>query len=162
MWLAGRGGVLLTVLFLLTWNLPVTTSESPKRYLSKNGTDNDDCLNDSTGQYPCLTLSHALVNRDTSGLSLQLLVYPGEYDYGSVGIRVRNFVNLSISKVSQSNGSVIFRCESFNDTEYNDLAIVDGQSFTVSGIIFQECGARGAALFISRTEDVVVSNCTFR
>ena len=156
------GGAPLTVLLLLIWNLPAINSELPKRYLSENGTDGEDCLNDSTGQYPCQTLFFALVNRSISGSSLQLIVYPGVYDYSPVGITVEKFVNLSISKEPQSNGSVIFRCESFSDTVYNDLSIREGQSFSVSGITFQECGARGSSLYIYKTQDVVVSNCTFR
>ena len=162
MWLCGRR-VIAVILFLLVWSLPATTSELPKRFLSqRNGTDSDDCLNDSTGDFPCKTLHYALVNRNISGSSLHLFVHPGEYEYGSAELKVQGFVNLSISKVSESDESVIFRCESFNDTTYMNLAIYDGQTFSVNGIIFQECGIRGAALYINNTADVSVLNCTFR
>ena len=149
----------LTVVLLLAGSFPVSTSELPRRFLSKDGEDTLDCLTDTTGMKPCKSLPHALGNQTV--VDLEVLVYPGIYDYGQAQLRIEEFQTLSIAKVANSSGVVVFRCSFLSDTQFADLALLNGQSLTICGITIQECGTRSAGVFVRNTANVLVSNCTF-
>ena len=145
-------------LLFLEWVMSeVSVVGHTTRYLAMNGTDSL-CLTDSTGQTPCQTLRRALSN---ATFNMELLVYPGTYEYGSEGIEVDLFQNLTIRKFPMSNESVVFQCSSTSDTEFDNLAFYGGQNLAIYGITVRQCGTISTGLFISRTDGVLISNCTF-
>ena len=151
----------LAVVLFLAWSLPAATSEQlPKRFLSEDGEDKLDCLTDTTGKKPCRSLPYALGNQTITGL--EVLLYPGVYDYGPAVISVIEFQTLSIAKVANSSGVVVFRCSFLSDTEFGDLSLINGRNFTIRDITVQECGTRSSGIFVRNTTNVLVSNCTFR
>ena len=147
----------VAVALLVVCILPTTTTGLPKRFLSEDGEDTEDCL---TGQKPCMSLVYALGNQTIT--TLELLVYPGVYEYGPVELEVMEFESLSIRKIANSSGVVVFRCTFVSDTDFDNLALYSGKNFSIHGITIQECGTRASGLFITNTTSILVSNCTFR
>ena len=131
------------------------------RYLNRNnGNDTTDCLSASPTQ-ACKTLRYALSGNISH---LNLLIWPEKYNYGAEnGIRISNAKNLLIEKMpNASDGRVIFNCNSYNESEYNNLAFFDVKNVTISGITFEECGPKSAAMYMRNCTGLQISECTFR
>ena len=131
------------------------------RYLNGNhGNDTTDCLSTLPTKPACKTLRYAL-NGNISHLNL--LIWPEKYNYGTENeINISNARNLLIEKMPNMSGRVIFNCSSYNESEYNNLAFYDAKNITISGITFEECGPKSAAMFMENCTGLQISECTFR
>ena len=158
-WAAYDRSFIVFALVVLLLRLPAITAEPSVRYLAKNGSDSEECLTNSTEEKPCRTLEYALGNETL--YNFELRVFPGSYYYGENETVIVGFINLSIRKVFESTGAVVFRCRSFSE-KFNDLSLFRGQNFSLHGITVQDCGPRSAGIFVENTDGVLVSDCTFR
>ena len=148
------------------------------RYLSEGGRDTEACLsgptnaqdhqvNASTVQY-CGSLLYSLTGGNNSlfagndSISLIVLVLPGTYLMGERGVKIINHLDIILSKMPESSGEVVFKCNEFNEVDYNNLYFYYTRNVVLNGIVFTECGPYISPVNIQEAVNVTVSNCVFR
>ena len=91
-----------------------------------------------------------------------VLVYPGAFNYGGVG--VFNFTNLVIRRVPvcPSSEKVVFQCLNFTETMFNNLYLLNVTNLAIDGIEFSRCGPQSPGAAINNTINAVITNCEFR
>lgn len=147
------------------------------------GEDAPVCLSNTS--VPCKSLAFAVYRRiveknDTIFESLHeeemtnvvFVLRPGTYQ-ANVPILIMNATNVTIRAEDPLN-ETIFRCVNFpyngtgdvygpNGTYmFDDLRIIHSEGVVLEGLIFERCGPVTSAVFVSRSMDITVRNCTFR
>ena len=173
--------VILTVLLLsvgeptiIQDGIPVNNlSEYTVRYLSEDGNDTDNCLSDqgypplsnATIEY-CRSLIYTLTgdykNESSNVSDLVIIILPGRYLIGELGIKIIDYRNIFLTKMPGAIGEVVFRCFRFLEESFNNLFVVFGVNISLNNIVFTECGSYGSPVRFQHTLNITVSNCTFR
>ncbi len=145
------------------------------RYLAEDGADNTTCLESQPFPPPdnsdiiiyCRTLRYALFGHhyyenNQSVSNLIVLVWPGQYPYGTESIALKDFTNLVISKVPNSVGEVVFYCQKNLELGYNNLYIRSSSYVAVNDVVFERCGPLSPGMGTRSVEWLTVSNCIAR
>jgi hypothetical protein len=142
------------------------------RYLSESGSDTASCLSNQT--YPvgpqlsnttqrCGSLIYAL-SGGTNYRSSNVIVFvlPGSYSMGERGIVIYNYQNIVLSKLPDTSGEVIIRCDRYLEDKFNNFYIVRAVNFALDGLVFTGCGSYSTPIRLEDSLNAVISNCTFR
>ena len=145
------------------------------RYLSESGNDTASCLSNRT--YPvdlqqenttqhCGSLIYALSGgtnyRSCNVRNLILFVLPGIYSMGERGIEIFNYRNIVLSKLPDTSGEVIIRCDRYLEDNFNNFYVVNAVNFALEGLVFTSCGSYSTPIRLEDSLNAVISNCTFR
>ena len=145
------------------------------RYLSERGSDTSSCLSNQT--YPmdpqqenttqhCKSLIYALSGgtnyRSDNVRNLIVLILPGIYSMGERGIAIFYYQNIVLSKLPDSSGEVIIRCDRYLEDNFNNFYVVHAINFSLDGLVFTGCGSYSTPIRLEDSQNAVISNCTFR
>ncbi len=145
------------------------------RYLSESGSDTASCLSnqtypvgprqDNAAQY-CgsliYTLSGGTSYRSNNVNNLIVFILPGSYSMGERGIEIYNYQNIVLSKLPDSSGEVIIRCDRYLEDNFNNFYVARTVNFALDGLIFTGCGSYSTPIRLEDSLNAVISNCTFR
>ena len=147
------------------------------RYLSEDGNDTEACLSNtvhtqdhqantstanSTVQY-CGSLVYSLTGgKNSQSSNLILLVVPGIYLMGKNGTKIIKHQNIILSKMPDTPGEVVFKCNEYLEEGFNNLFIRNTNNIVLNEIVFTECGPFTSPVNIQNTNNIIVSKCTFR
>ena len=150
------------------------TSRYTIRYLSEGGNDTTRCLSNQT--YPadpqnnntqhCESLTYALTGgnyfRSRNVSNLIVVILPGSYSMGVRGIEIYNSQNIILTKMPNSSGEAIIKCDRHLEDNYNNFFIVNATNFALNGVVFTRCGSYSTPVRLLDSRNAVISNCTFR
>ena len=151
------------------------------RYLSEDGNDTESCLSgpvyaqnhqantsiaNDTVKYFCRSLVYALTGghyfRFRNVSNLIVLILPGIYSMGERGIEIFDYRNIILSKMSDTSGEVVVKCDEFIEVGFNNLFIKYTSNLVLNEIVFTECGPHASPVRLQNTVNATVSKCTFR
>lgn len=144
------------------------------RYLSIDGKDTEACLSspvytqvnasiaNNTVQY-CGSLIYSVTGGNSSqSTNLIVFVLPGIYQIGVNGTNIIGYHNIILSKMPDTSGEVVFRCNEFLEMGFNNLFIKHTSNIVLNEIVFTDCGPYTSPVDIRNTNNITVSKCTFR
>lgn len=141
------------------------------RYLSEDGNDTEACLSqdhqanstaNSAVQY-CGSLVYSLTGgKNSQSSNLIVLVVPGIYPMGKNGTKIIDHQNIILSKMPDTSGEVVFKCNEYLEEGFNNLFIRNTNNIVLNEIVFTECGPLTSPVNIQNTNNIIVSKCTFR
>ena len=91
-----------------------------------------------------------------------VLVLPGVYPIGENGTSIIKYENIILSKMPDTPGEVVFKCNEYLEVGFNNLYINYTRNVVLNGIVFTECGPRTSSVNIQKAANVTVSKCIFR
>ena len=142
------------------------------RYLSESGNDTESCL--SGQSYPltnattrcCRSFGYSLTGghyfRSSNKSNVIILIFPGNYTMGKRGVEIFDYYNVILSKMPDTVGEVVIKCNEYFEDDYNNLFVADGVNFALSGLVFTECGSYSTPVRLQNTLNAVISNSIFR
>ena len=146
------------------------------RYLSMDGRDTDACLSSDQNLQvnttiinntiqSCGSLSYALTGGNSTpleNLNLMVLALPGVYLLGNRGVNILHYQDIILSKMPDTSGEVIFKCNEFLEAQYNNLYFFHTTNVTLNEIVFTACGSFISPVNIQQAANVNISKCVFR
>lgn len=144
------------------------------RYLSEDGNDTEACLSSpihteghqasANGTvYYCRSLIYTLTGFQSRNVSnLIVLILPGSYSMEERGVEIYNYQNTILSKMPDTSGEVIIRCDRYLEDNFNNFYVVNAINFALNDVVFTGCGSYSTSVRLQSTINAVISNCTFR
>ena len=153
-----------------------TIADYTLRYLSTNGNDNEECLQSQS--FPpvsdhgenrsstCGTLRYAITgSHNVSSFNVSnvvLLIWPGQYGYGKLGVSMTNFINIVVRKVPGSEGEVVLQCDEYLNNVYNNLYFFESSYVLLKELVFTKCGPLSPGMATYRTQNIRIEKCIYR
>lgn len=126
----------------------------------ESGNDTEDCLDGST---PCKSLDY--VSEQVNNLSsVEIFLSAGLHKINGVAFYDATEFALRGSHGGghSANISTILRCNNDSNVLFNNVAFINSNNVSITGIIFERCGPIASALYVSRANQFYISNCLFQ
>ena len=144
------------------------------RYLSLDGSDTEDCLKNQTYPPPssgnryeaCGSLRYAVTGsqafKSFNVSNVMILLWPGEYGYGSMTMYMTNFTNIVVSKVPGSEEEVVLHCDDHLSHNYNNIYFTYSSYILLKELVFTGCGSLSPGMATKWVDHIYIQSCIFR